>query len=101
MQPLGRPGVDRNLDKGRDGHGPDPLALAHQVDEHPAAVALLDVPALERREFAAAQGAAQEHRENGAVPFSFGGLDLGLSEEVAGLFPEASSLPCRRIGSHP
>ena len=43
----GRPGVDRNLDKRRDGHGPYPLSLAHQIDKHPAAVALLDVLALE------------------------------------------------------
>jgi hypothetical protein len=27
-----RPDVDRNLDKGRDGHRPYPLSLAHQVD---------------------------------------------------------------------
>jgi hypothetical protein len=53
------------------------------VDEHPAAVALLDVPALERCELAAAQGAAQKHRQNRPVPFSLGGLDLRLSEQVA------------------
>src|SRR5215469_472420 len=64
-------------------HRADPLSLAHQVDEHPAAVALLDVPAVEHCELAAAQGAAQKHRQNRAVPFSFNGLDLGLSKQVA------------------
>src|SRR5215472_17585197 len=68
----GHPGVDRNLDKRRDGHGPYPLSLAHQVDKHPAAVTLLDVPAVERRELAAAQGAPQKRRQNRTVPFSFG-----------------------------
>jgi len=38
-----KPGIDRNLDKGRDGHRADPLSLAYQVEEHTAAVALLDV----------------------------------------------------------
>jgi hypothetical protein len=70
-----------------DGHGADPLSFAHQVDDHPTAVPLLDVPALERGELAAAQSAAQKHRQNRTVPFSFHGLDLGLTEELAGLFP--------------
>ena len=43
----------------RDGHRADPLSLVHEVDEHSAAVALLDVPAVERREFAPAQGEAK------------------------------------------
>ena len=41
--------------------------------------------ALERGELAPAQGAAQKHRQNRAVPFSFDGFELRLSEEVAGL----------------
>jgi len=59
----------------------------------------LDVPALERRELAPAQGAAQKRRKNRAVPFSFDSLDLGLSEQVARLFPgKPCSLPWRQIG---
>jgi hypothetical protein len=72
----------------------DPLAFAHQVDEHRAAIALPDAPAVERRELAAAQGAAQKHRQNRPVPFSFHGLDLGLSEKVARLLRE-SQFPAR------
>src|SRR5215472_421380 len=53
------------------------LSLAQQVDEHPAALALLDVPALERRELASTQSAAEKHRQNRAVPFSFHGVELG------------------------
>jgi hypothetical protein len=49
---------------------------------------LLDVPAVERRELAAAQGAPQQH---------FGGLDLGLSEQVARLFP-GEPVPCPGAG---
>ena len=79
--------ADGNLDKGRDGHRPDPLSLAHQVDEHPAIVALLDVPGVERRELAPAQCAAEQHRKDRTVPFSFGGFAFGLSEQVARLFP--------------
>jgi hypothetical protein len=44
----------------------------------PTAVALLDVPRLERRELAPAQSAAQTHRQNRAVPFSFGGLEVAF-----------------------
>src|SRR5215471_6210949 len=55
---AGRPGVDRNLDNWPDGHRTDLPSLSHKVDEHPAAVALLDVPALERSELAPAQRAA-------------------------------------------
>jgi hypothetical protein len=47
----------------------------------------LDAPARERRELAPAQGAAQKHRQNGTVPFSFSGLDRGLSKQIARLFP--------------
>jgi hypothetical protein len=54
---------------------------------HPAAVALLDVPALQRRELAPAQGTAEKHRKNRTVPFAFDGVDVGLSEQVARLFP--------------
>jgi hypothetical protein len=43
-----------------------------------AAVALLDVPALERGKLAPAQGAAQKHRQNRPVPFSFHCFELGL-----------------------
>src|SRR5215469_7814294 len=55
-----RPGVDRHFHKWRDGHCPDPLSLAHQVDEYPAAVALLDVLRLERRELAPARAGLAE-----------------------------------------
>ena len=53
----------------------------------PAPVALLDMRALKRRELAPAQSAAQKYRENRTVAFSFGGLYLGLSEQVARLLP--------------
>jgi hypothetical protein len=51
----------------------------HDVPDHSLAQ-LLDVPQLERRELAAAQGAAQKHRQNRTVPFSFHSVGLGLSE---------------------
>jgi hypothetical protein len=55
------------------------------------------VPALERRELAASQGASQKHRQNRPVPFSFHRLDLRLSEQVAGLFP-GEPVPCPVAG---
>jgi hypothetical protein len=38
--------------------------LPHKVNEHPTAVALLDLPRLERLEFAPALSAAEKHRTN-------------------------------------
>jgi hypothetical protein len=73
------------------------LFLAHEVDEHPAAVALLDVPRLERRELAPAPGAVQKHRQNRAVPFSFHSFKLGLSEQAARLFA-GKPIPCPGAG---
>jgi hypothetical protein len=49
------------------------------------------------RELAPAQSTAQKHRENRAVPLSFGGLDLGLSKQVASLFP-GEPVPCPVAG---
>ena len=62
-------------------------ALAHQVDEHPAAFALLDVPRLERRELAPAQCTAQKHCQDRPAPLSFAGLELGFSKQALRLFP--------------
>ena len=44
---------------------------------------------LERRELAPAQSAAEKHRQNRTVPFSFHGVDFGLSEQVARLLPRS------------
>src|SRR5215469_1940025 len=52
---------------------------------NPSGVPLLDMRALERGKLAAAQGAAQKHRQNRPVPLSPHGFELGLSEVVARL----------------
>jgi hypothetical protein len=43
----------------------------------------LDVPAIERRELAAAQGAAQKHCQNRPVPFSFRGVRSQVTEQLS------------------
>ena len=65
--------------------------------EHPAAVALLNVLRLQRREFAATQSAAEKHRQNRTVPFSFHGFYGGLSEQVARPFL-GEPVPCPGAG---
>jgi hypothetical protein len=49
------------------------------------------------RELAPSQGAAQKHRQNRAVPFSFDGFDHGLSKQVSRLFP-GEPVPCPGAG---
>ena len=48
-------------------------------------------------QLAAAQCSAQKHRQNRAVPFSFRGLEVGLSQQVARPFP-AEPVPCPGAG---
>jgi hypothetical protein len=65
--------------------------------EHPAAVALLDVAAVESRQLAPTLRTAEKHRKNRTVPFSFHGVDVGLGKQVARLFPR-KRLPCPVAG---
>jgi hypothetical protein len=51
------------------------------------------VPAAERRELAPAQRTAEKHCQTRTVPFSFHSVDVGLSEQVASLFP-GEPVPC-------
>src|ERR1035438_1550263 len=89
----GGPLVDRRLHKWRDGDGADFLALAREVDQNRAAFALLDVLALERGEFAPPETAADQHGEDGAVPFAGQRFGIGLAEEIASLFA-GQPVPC-------
>ena len=66
----GAPEVDRLLDPGRDGDGAQAAVLAAEVDDHPAAVALLDVLDRQRHGLAAAQPAADQQGEERAIPLS-------------------------------
>ena len=67
MPGCGAPPVDCLLDPGRNRDGAQAAVLAAEVDDHPAAVALLDVPGRERHGFAAAQPAADQQGEQGAI----------------------------------
>jgi hypothetical protein len=60
------------------------LSLAHRSTNTPSSVPLLDMRALGRRELAAAEGATEKDRQNRTVPFSFGGVAVGLTEQLSG-----------------
>ncbi len=66
----GAPPVDRLLDPGRDRDRAQAAVLAAEVHDHPAAVALLDVLDRQCHGFGAAQPAADQQGEEGAVPLS-------------------------------
>ena len=87
------PEVDRLLDPGRDGDRAQAAVLAAQIDDHPAAVALLDVVDRQRHGFAAAQAAADEQRQQGAIAFAFQGGGIGAVDERLGLRP-GQPVPC-------
>jgi hypothetical protein len=77
----------RELFLGRDGHCADPVSLAQQVHQHPAAVTLLDVLRLERRELAPPRSAQPKSTARIARSRFFSMVSIvGLSEQVARLF---------------
>jgi hypothetical protein len=59
--------VERRFCPSGHGHATQAASLPEQVDNHPAALAEGDVVDLERRQFGAAQPAADEQSEQGAV----------------------------------
>ena len=65
------PDIDRGFGPARHRHRAHARAFADQVDDHPAAVALLDVVELQRRRFLAAQAAAEHDGEQRAIAFAF------------------------------
>ena len=61
------PRIDRHLHPGRHRRGADPPVLSDEIDDAPAAVALLDVRERERSHFRSPQPAAQKNGQNGAI----------------------------------
>ena len=57
----------------RHRYGPHPAMLAHQIDDAPSAIPLLDVLARKRRDLRRPQS-PREHREDGAQPFGGSGI---------------------------
>ena len=79
------PALDRRLRPRRHGHGPHAPFLADQVDHAPAPVALLDVLERQPDGFVAPQPAADQHRQDRAVPFSLVGRRIRSGEQHLGL----------------
>jgi hypothetical protein len=69
----GSPRILRYLYPCRHGNRPHPSVLTHEVHDAPSAIALLDVAHGQRRHLGASQSAAQEHRQDRAVPQPLGG----------------------------
>ena len=65
------PFIQKLFGPGGDGDGADAFSLAFQIGDDPAAGALLDISYLEADEFGAAEGAAEEQAEDGAVADGF------------------------------
>ena len=91
-----RPAVDQHPGPGRHRHRAHAVALADDVDDGPAAVALLQVAERERGQLAAAQAAAEQHGQDGLVAHALEGggvrriqqrLGLGLRQPVADACP--------------
>ena len=61
------PGIDRHLHPGRHRRGADPAVLADQINDAPAAIALLQVRECERRDLRPSETAAEKNGENGSV----------------------------------
>jgi hypothetical protein len=59
-----RPRVDRHFDPSRHRRSADPSVLSNQIDDAPAAVALLKMGELQR---GTAQSASEEYGQDGAV----------------------------------
>ena len=95
MPAASRPEVDRLLHPGRHRHRADAAVLAVKVDEHPAAVALLNVLDRKRRGFGAAQPAADQQGQDGAIAPAFEGRGIGCVDELFGL-RFGQPVPCPR-----
>lgn len=61
------PRIDGYFDPGWHWRGADASMLTDQIDDAPAAVALLEVGERERGHFGSSQAAAQQHGEDGSV----------------------------------
>ena len=85
MPAAAAPAVDRLFHPGRDRDRAQAAVLAAEVDDHPAAVALLDVLDRERHGFGAAEAAADQQGEERAVPGPFEGGGVGAVDEGLGL----------------
>ena len=73
-----QPEIDGQFDPARHRDGAQAVVFAAQVDDDPAAVALLHVLGGKCHRFAAAQAAADQQGQHGAIPFAFqGGGDRG------------------------
>ena len=67
--------------------------FAAQVDDHPAAVALLDVVERQRDGFAAAQAAADQQGQQRAIALALQGGRIGAVDESLGL-GAGEPVPC-------
>ena len=67
------------------GDGAQAAVLAAEIDDHPAAVALLDVSDGQGHGFAAAQPAADEQGQQGAIALALEGGGIGAVDESLGL----------------
>jgi hypothetical protein len=59
--------------------------IAHEVDDAPAPVALLEVRESERGNFGSSKAAAEKHREDGAIAQAAHRCDIGRIEKALGL----------------
>src|ERR1700685_2309936 len=62
------PRIDGHLNPGRHRRSADPTVLADEIDDAPAAIALLQVRERERGHLGAPQAAAEKNGENSSVP---------------------------------
>ena len=86
--------VERELHPGGHRNRPHPAVFAAEIDDHPAAVALLDVLHGQRHRLAAAQAAADQQCEQGSVALAFQRRRVGTIDETFGL-RAGEPVPCR------
>jgi hypothetical protein len=79
------PCVYSRLNPARHRHGPDVPAFAHEIDNRPVFLSLLQMREVQISQFPPSQTAAKQDRENRAVPFAFEGVGIRSLPKPAGL----------------
>ena len=95
MRPAAPGGPGNNRDLGPAGHGDsaDAAPLPLQIDDRPAAVALLDAFEGQAGDFGAAQAAAQHEGQDDAIAFALQRCRIGRPGVLRPVLWSAISLP--------
>ena len=78
------PCVYGRFDPVRHRHGPNVPALAHQIDNRPVLLSLLHMREVQISQFPSSQAAAEQYRENRAVPLAVESIGIRCLPKQAG-----------------